>query len=50
MFSDYKPVDGVQIAFTANVVVGGKPILKRRVSDIQINASLNPALFKRPTS
>jgi zinc protease len=50
IFSDYRPVDGVQIAFTANVRVGGTPVLERRISDIRINAPTNPALFKRPTS
>jgi zinc protease len=50
MFSDYKLVDGVQIAFTARVRQGGQSILERRVTDIKINTPLDPALFKRPTA
>jgi zinc protease len=48
-FSDYRPIDGVQVAFTATVARGGKIILKRQVSQIKFNVSLDPALFKRPT-
>ena len=50
LFSDYRPIDGVQIAFTASVRRGGQPMLERRVTDITINAPLDPALFKRPAS
>ncbi|MEO8256798.1 MAG: insulinase family protein [Acidobacteriota bacterium] len=48
MFSDYRPVDGVQIAYAATVRRGGQPVLDRRVSAITINARLDPALFTRP--
>ena len=47
-FSDYKAIDGVQIALTAGVRQGARPVLERRVTDIRINAPLNPALFHRP--
>ena len=50
LFSDYKPVDGIQIAFTATVRQGGQSVLERRITDIKINAPLDPALFKRPTT
>jgi hypothetical protein len=50
IFSDYKPVDGVQIAHTAQVKVGGRLMLERRVTAIAINAPITPALFKRPAS
>jgi zinc protease len=49
IFSDYKLVDGLQVAFTAKVRRGGAPVLDRRVKDITINAPLDPALFKRPS-
>ena len=39
-FSDYRPVDGVQMPFAA----------ERRVTDIQINTPLDPSLFKRSAS
>jgi zinc protease len=49
-FSDYKPVDGVQVAFTAAVRRGEQTVLERKVTDITINAPLDPALFKRPAN
>src|SRR5262245_23357732 len=49
VFGDYRPVDGVQIAYTATVRRGGQQILARHVDLIRINAPLDAALFKRPT-
>jgi outer membrane lipoprotein-sorting protein len=48
MFADYRRVDGVQIAYTANVRVAGKPTLQRHVSEITINPQPDPTRFKRP--
>jgi zinc protease len=48
-FSDYRPVDGVQIAFKATRKVGDRAVA-RIVSDVKINAPVDAALFKRPTS
>jgi hypothetical protein len=48
VFSDYRPVDGVQIAYSATIRRGGQPVLERRVTAITINAPIDPALFKRP--
>jgi zinc protease len=50
MFSDYRPVDGVSVAFTAEVRAGGKPIVKRRLNAITFNAALDPVLFTRPVN
>jgi zinc protease len=50
LFSDYRPVDAVQIAFLAQVRRGGQLILERRITSIKINAPLDAALFKRPAS
>ena len=50
LFTDYKAVDGVQIAFGASVQRGGTQVLDRRVQSIRINAPIDPALFKRPSS
>jgi len=47
-FSEYRPVDGVQVAFAAKVLRGGKPVLERRVSEIAFNKPVDPTLFKRP--
>jgi hypothetical protein len=48
-FADYRPVDGVQIAFKATRKVGDRAV-ERVVTDVKINAPIEPALFKRPTS
>ena len=50
LFSDYRQVDGVQIAFLARVRRGGQLILERRITGIKINAPLDSRLFKRPAS
>jgi hypothetical protein len=47
--ADYKLVDGVQIAHTMTVRVGGRQVLERRISDIRINAPIPAAQFKRPS-
>jgi outer membrane lipoprotein-sorting protein len=47
-FSDYRPVDGVQIAFHGVRRNGGQT-LERRITDIHINVPIDPALFKRPS-
>jgi zinc protease len=49
LFSNYRVVDGVQIAFGASVRRGGAAVLERRIKDIRINAPLDQALFKRPS-
>jgi zinc protease len=48
-FGDYRLVDGVQIAFAASVSQYGRKVLERRVTNIRINAPLNPSLFQRPS-
>ena len=48
LFSDYKPVAGVQIAFSAAVRRGDKTMLERKVVDLRINDPLDPSLFRRP--
>jgi hypothetical protein len=50
IFSDYRPVDGVQIAFATTVRVHGEPVLERTVTSFTINGTLAPTLFSRPVS
>jgi zinc protease len=50
LFTDYRAVNGVQIAFTADVRQGGRKVLERRVTGIRINVPLDPGLFQRPAS
>ena len=48
LFSDYRSVDGIQVAHAATVRRGGQPMLERHVNLITINPRLDPALFTRP--
>jgi len=48
-YEDYRPVDGVQVAFNVSMLGSGKLIGQRRLSDIKFNGVFDPALFKRPT-
>ena len=48
-FSDYRPVDGIQIPFQAVRKVGALSV-ERRDIDVKINAPVDPVLFKRPAS
>jgi zinc protease len=48
-FSDYRPVDGIQIAFRASRKSGPLAV-DRRVTDVKINTAVDPALFSRPSS
>ena len=52
-FSDYRVVDGVQMPFVAERRVGPPTmplIIRRRVTDLQINRPVDPLLFTRPAS
>ena len=48
-FSDYRPVNGIQIPFQGARRVGSLSV-ERRATDVTINAPVDPALFKRPAS
>jgi hypothetical protein len=48
-FSDYRAVDGIQIAFQAKRTIGTQSV-ERRITEIQVNIDLDPSLFKRPPS
>jgi len=48
-FFDYRPVDGVQIAFRATQKVGPLSV-ERKVIDVKLNTPLDDTLFKRPAS
>ncbi len=49
VFSDYRDVDGVKIPFSGTRKIGTQSV-ERRSSSVEINRSLEPSLFKRPTS
>jgi zinc protease len=48
-FSDYRPIDGIQIAFRA-ARKSGPLVVERRVTEVKINTTVEPALFTRPAS
>jgi outer membrane lipoprotein-sorting protein len=48
-FSDYRLVDGVQIAHRASRK-SGPLVVERRVTEVKINAAIEAALFSRPAS
>ncbi|MQA28263.1 MAG: hypothetical protein GEU82_00280 [Luteitalea sp.] len=50
LFSDYKAVEGLQVAFTAKLRVGGRQVLERRVTEFAVNTPISSTLFTRPTS
>jgi zinc protease len=49
VFSDYRTVDGVRVAFRGSRRAGTQTV-ERRVTDIKINSSIDAALFTRPSS
>ena len=50
IYSDYRPVDGVQISFSGPMRRAGQRLVTRRVTAFTINTLLDPSLFKRPGS
>jgi hypothetical protein len=48
VFSDYRTVDGVRIPFFTEILIGGKPVGRRRLTNISINPTLDQKLFTRP--
>jgi hypothetical protein len=50
LLSDYRRVDGVNVAFTAEVRTGGNAVVKRRLNTITFNSTFDPKLFTRPAN
>jgi len=48
VYSDYRPVDGVQVPFKAELHHNGRPILSRALTKVAINGPLDNSLFSRP--
>ena len=48
-FSDYRPIDGIQIAFRASRK-SGPLVVERRVTEVKINSAIEPTMFTRPAS
>ena len=50
LYSDYRLVDGVQVAFRAIVRRGGFSVLERELTELTFNTSLDGALFEKPSA
>ncbi len=48
-YSDYRLVDGVQVAFKAEVRRNDEPLMERVVRSIEFNVSLDSSLFTKPS-
>jgi hypothetical protein len=48
LYSDYRDVDGIQVAFKAVVRQAGRTLLERAVTRFAINVQLDDTLFKKP--
>jgi zinc protease len=48
LFSDYRAVDGIQVAFRAVVQQAGTTVVEREVTRFAINIPLDEALFRKP--
>jgi zinc protease len=48
IFSDYRTVDGIQVAFRAVVRQAGATVVEREVTRFAINIPLDDALFRKP--
>jgi hypothetical protein len=48
LFSDYRAVDGIQVAFRAVVRQAGTTVVEREVTRFAINIPLDDALFRKP--
>jgi zinc protease len=48
-FSDYRTVQGLQVAFRASVRRPGAPVVVRTIRQVEFNLPLDPALFARPS-
>jgi zinc protease len=49
VFSDYRDVDGLKVAFRAVIQRAGAPRVERVVRSFEYNVRLDPALFVRPS-
>jgi zinc protease len=48
-FSDYRKIDGLQIAFSALVRLAGAPLFSRKLKTFEYNVPLDSALFNKPS-
>ena len=47
-FSDFRAVDGLQVAFRVNVLRGGKPLMERALTSVEVNPDVPFRTFLPP--
>jgi zinc protease len=50
VYTDYRPVAGVQVAHTVTALQNGTPMVELKITEVQVNAAVDEALFKKPSS
>ena len=48
LYSDFREVNGVKIPFKTQISRNGTPIIEIVYTDVQVNAPVDEALFKKP--
>jgi zinc protease len=48
LYSDYRPVNGIQVAHQVNLSQNGQPLIEIKLSEVQINPEVDLGLFKKP--
>ena len=48
VFSDYRAVDGVQVPYEARVLNDGRPVVRRTLTKVTLNPTVDPKLFEPP--
>jgi hypothetical protein len=49
-FSDWRPVDGLTLAFKRVIMDNGQPAATEQIKSFQINPPVDPKLFEKPAS
>ncbi|HSF41453.1 MAG TPA: hypothetical protein VLT87_16760, partial [Thermoanaerobaculia bacterium] len=49
-YADYRPVSGVQVAHKTTVLQNGTKAAEITFTEVQVNAEVDPAVFKKPGS
>lgn len=50
LYADYRPVNGVQVAHKTTVFQNGTKAAEITFTEVQVNADVDPAVFKKPAS
>ena len=49
MYSDYKPVDGVNVPYTSELTIPGAPgSVSAKITKVTVNGAIDPSIFSKP--